>query len=213
MRNTGGLIAGKSTDRRNDGQTNGQKPDKRTMWTDRKREKQLGPTIQTQTDEKPSDRKRQTATVGPNIADTSWARLGNPGVGHLLGRQVLADVLALVKVGDRSEGWLQPLFSLESKREWDGDMLGWRQAWNWHCRESPRRTLVLGNVVGLALARLRKLEKDLGGRLGAETADRVCEGSRCWFGVGRGESWRRIEVLVDVPTMVKVTAGRLLGLP
>ena len=72
---------------------------------------------------------------------------------------------------------------------------------------------MLGNVVGLALARLRKLEKDLGGRLGAETADRVCEGSRCWFGVGRGESWRRIEVLVDVPTMVKVTAGRLLGLP
>ena len=55
------------------------------------------------------------------------------------------------------------------------------------------------------------MEKDLGSRLGADTAERVCEGSRCWFGVGRGESWRRIEVLIEVSASAKVTAGSWLG--
>ena len=47
-----------------------------------------------------------------------------------------------------------------------------------HCGESPRSL-----VLGLKLARLRESERYLGGRLTAETAERVSEGSRCWFGV------------------------------
>ena len=48
----------------------------------------------------------------------------SPGFGLVMGRQMLADALALVKVGQGTEGWLQR--ALPGVEDGDGELIGWR---------------------------------------------------------------------------------------
>ena len=96
---------------------------------------------------------------------------------------MLADVLALVKIGVGSEGWLHGAFrGVEERRGWSLGRLAVDLELALRRESKNDLSTMLGGRIGVGT--IESVGEGLGGRLGAVTSERVCEGFRCWFGVG-----------------------------